>query len=180
MAATTNLLTWEAFEQLPDDCMHYEVLEGELVALPPAEPIHNSIATRILLALVVIDAKCGFRARMELGFRLTIKPPTFIQPDVSVVKAERLATAEREGSFFGAPELAVEVVSPSESASDIERKVELLLKHGSEAVWVVYPRGRRVRVHCADGTSRIFGAGESLTLPSILPGWELPVAQIFE
>jgi Uma2 family endonuclease len=177
---TTNLLSWEAFEQLPDDGMHREVLEGESIILPPVEPIHNSIATRIFVALLAIQSQTGYTARMEQGYRLTRKPATWIQPDVSFVKTGRVAMAEREGSFNGAPELAVEVISPSESAADVHRKVELLIEHGSQIVWIVYPRSKKVVAHFADGTARTLGMADKLTLPDLLPGWELPVAKLFE
>ena len=78
------------------------------------------------------------------------------------------------------PELAVEVISPSESAADVDRKVELLLAHGSQTVWVIYPRTSKVQVYLANRTSFSRGIHDSLSLPDLLPGWELPVAGLFE
>ena len=82
--------------------------------------------------------------------------------------------------FHGAPELAVEVISASETAADVDRKVGLLLAHGSKAVWLIYQRTSKVQVHFTNGTGLSRGIGENLSLPELLPGWELPVAKLFE
>jgi Uma2 family endonuclease len=85
-----------------------------------------------------------------------------------------------DGYFLGAPELAVGDIPPSESASDVAAKVELLLEHGSRAVWVVYPKRKKVEVKPKDGTFHTLGLDDKLTLPDLLAGWELPVAKLFE
>jgi Uma2 family endonuclease len=76
--------------------------------------------------------------------------------------------------------LAVEVVSPSESAADVDRKVDVMLAHGSKAVWVAFPRSKKVQVYLADGTSFSRGMNGKLSLSDLVPGWELPVATLFE
>lgn len=88
--------------------------------------------------------------------------------------------AKGEDYFWGAPELAVEVVSPSESASDLNRKVELMLKTGALAVWVVYLLQSEVRVSSADGSATRLTIGDTLALQELLPGFEVPVARLFE
>ena len=89
----------------------------------------------------------------------------------------RVEAVSEDGYFLGAPDLAIEVVSPSESARDLNKKVSLMLKSGSLAVWVIYPEERTVQVHRPDGTSY---AADTLTLPELLAGWEAPVASLFE
>jgi Uma2 family endonuclease len=180
MATTTNLLRWEAFERLPDDGMHREILEGELIVLPPPKSGHSRIATRVLRALFVLEDRGLGRVYAEAGYRLTVDPATWIQPDVSFLREARDQAVSPEGYFTGAPELAGEVVSPSESAQDVERKIALLLAHGSGTVWVFYPRTRTVRVCLRDGSSRVVDAQGALTLPELLPGWELAVGPLFE
>jgi Uma2 family endonuclease len=180
MATTTNQLSWEAFEQLPDDGMHRELIEGELITLPPPKLRHSEVAKRAFLALAAIEKRAGSRAYQEAGYKLTQEPYTWIQPDASMIRTDRVADADPDGYLLGAPELAVEVISPSESAVDVERKVELLLAHGGQIVWAVYPTTRTVRVYLADGSASLRGLNDSLTLPGILPGWTLPVAQLFE
>jgi Uma2 family endonuclease len=159
--------------------MHREVLEGELIVLPPARIRDSRIAKRVFTALLATEERTGMSA-MFGGYKLGDRPATWIKPDVSFVSAARVEAAVPETYFTRSPELAVEVISPLESAANLDWKVDLLLAHGSQTVWVVYPQTRRVRVHHADGTGFILGIGDSLTLPELLPGWELPVAKLFE
>jgi Uma2 family endonuclease len=180
MATTTNLLSWEAFEHLPSDGMHHEIIEGELITLPPPKSGHSEVARRTNRVLLVLEDRRLGRVYLEAGYKLSEDPPTWIQPDVSFLREERAKTTDADGYFLGAPELAVEVISPSESADDVDRKVELLLAHGSLAVWVVYPRTHKVQVYLANRTSFSRGIHDSLSLPDLLPGWELPVARLFE
>jgi len=180
MATTTNQLSWEAFEQLPDDGMHHELIEGELQTLPPPKSQHAEVAKRAFLALVAIEKRAGFRAYMEAGYKLSDDPASWIQPDASFLRESRARGTDPDGYFLGAPELAVEVISPSESAADVERKTELLLARGTQIVWVIYPRSRKVRVFLSDGTEFQRGIHDSLTLPGILDDFSLAVASIFE
>jgi Uma2 family endonuclease len=85
-----------------------------------------------------------------------------------------------DGYFVGAPELAVEVVSPSETARDLNRKIDALLAGGSLAVWVIYRDEQEVRVFVPGGTAYTRRINESLAMPDLLPGWELPVTKLFE
>jgi Uma2 family endonuclease len=117
---------------------------------------------------------------MEAGYRLSNDPPTWIQPDVSVLRVERARATSGDGYFEGSPELAVEVVSPSETARDLNRKIDALLAGGCLAVWVVYPEEQEVRVFVPGGTSYTRRVNETLTAPELLADWELPVAKLFE
>jgi Uma2 family endonuclease len=180
MATTTGLLSWEAFEQFPDDAMHHELIEGEHQVLPPAKSRHAIIAANCWKLLIDIEQAASVRVLAEAGFKLSNNPPSWIQPDVSVLRKERERTTVVDGYFTGAPELAVEVVSPSERPSDLQRKVQLLLKSGGHTVWVIYPEAREVVVHSSDGTVLTLGISDTLTLPALLPDWQLPVAKLFE
>lgn len=174
-------MSWEDFEKLPDgDGYHRELIEGELQILPPPKSRHTIIAHNLHQALVPAAAAAGARAFIEAGYKLSANPSSWVQPDVSVLRNERRKQTETDGYFHGAPELAVEVVSPSESASDLNRKVDLMLQTGALAVCVVYPRQRKVHVHLPGATTLRLGVSDTLSLPELLPGWELPVAKIFE
>lgn len=127
----------------------------------------------------LLNHKIG-RIFLEAGFRLLEDPDTWIQPDVSFLSMERVRNTASADYFTGAPDLAVEVVSPSESASDLNRKVDLLLKGGSLAVWVIYPEQREVRVFLPGGNAFLKRTGDSLSMPELLPGWEFPVSVLFE
>jgi Uma2 family endonuclease len=181
MATTsTGLMTWEDFERLPDgDGYHRELLEGELQVLPPAKSGHSLVAHRAHSILQPIGPRIG-RAFLEAGYRLSQSPATWVQPDVSFLRKERIDATDEDGYFLGAPDLAVEVISPSESGADIQRKVALLLAAGSHAVWVIYPKTKTVQVNLPDGTSFTRGMKDSLSAPFLLAGWEFPVAKLFE
>src|SRR5258706_7842265 len=180
MVTTTTLLSWKAFEQLPDDGMRHEVIEGELISLPPPKSGHARVAKRAYRALMPLEERGLGQVYVEAGYKLSENPPTWVQPDVSLITSERDRATAAAAYFTGAPELAVEVASPSESAPDMERKVDALLAAGSFAVWVIYPESRKVRVFLRDGISISRGMNDKLTLPELLPGWELPVSKLFE
>jgi Uma2 family endonuclease len=76
----------------------------------------------------------------------------------------------------GAPDLVIEVVSPSETAEDLDQKIREYLAAGAGVVWAIYPRARTVHVHKADGTVRIIGEDGLLEAPDLLPGWSVRVA----
>ena len=180
MATTTHLMTWEAFEQLPDEFVHREIVEGELICLPPPISRHCIIALYMSEALRPLMKRRLGHVYVEAGYKLSHNPPTWIQPDVSFLRMDRVRATDPDGCFLNAPDLAVEVISPSESAADVKRKVEILLAAGSKVVWVCYPKKRLVRVHRAGGVLFDLSGSDKLTLPEILPGWEFPVAKLFE
>jgi Uma2 family endonuclease len=180
MATTTGLLSWEAFEKFPDDAMHHELIEGEHQVLPPPKSRHTRIARRISRAMQPLEDHGLGEVYLEGGYKLSADPATWVQPDVSFLRIERVQETSGAGYFTGGPEIAVEVVSPSETARDLDRKVELLLRSGTLVVWVIYPETRKVLVHSSDGTVLTRGINDTLTLPALLPDWQLPVAKLFE
>jgi Uma2 family endonuclease len=181
MATSTGQMTWQAFEQLPDgDGFHRELVEGELIVLPPAKSRHARIIKAVARALAPLEDGGLWSVFIEAGYRLSTDPPTWIQPDVSVLSSERAGATSGDDYFVKPPELAVEVVSPSETARNLTRKIDLLLAGGSLAVWVIYPDNREVRVFVPDGTSYLLRGDQILTLPEMLEGWQLPVARLFE
>jgi Uma2 family endonuclease len=107
---------------------------------------------------------------METGYKLSGK--SYVQPDVSVTHA-----AQPEGKYFGdAPAIAVEVISPSNTANEMETKVALYFRHGVREVWRVYRKTRRIVVHVG-GASHTFLEHDVLTTP-LLPGFALRVDEI--
>ena len=182
MATTGSaLMTWEQFEELPDgDGCHRELLEGELQVLPPAKLGHSRVAARAFIALVPLRERGLGEVLAEAGFKLPTTPTTWLQPDVSFVRKKRQLTADETGYQLGAPDLAVEVISPSESAADVQRKVQLYLAAGCHAVWAIYSQTKKVVVSLPDGTAHTRGLGDVLEAPFLDPGWRLPVAKLFE
>ena len=80
----------------------------------------------------------------------------------------------------GAPDIAVEVISPSDSASHLQKKVGEYLDAGSHAVWVVYPDTREVHVFGPTGAVRVLKGADTLEIPDLLPGLSIPLAAIFD
>ncbi|HUA85929.1 MAG TPA: Uma2 family endonuclease [Bryobacteraceae bacterium] len=179
MATTTDLLTWEEFERLPGEGK-FELIAGRLLNVPPPKKGHSKVAKRLLRALFAVEARVPVEAYAEAGYKLSDDPASWLQPDVSVVRRDRDRQTHEDGYFIGAPELAVEVVSPSETAQDLARKIKLFLGFGAIAVWVIYPDSREVQIHVPGGTAFTRGVGANLTIPELLPDWEFPVAKLFE
>ena len=130
-------------------------------------------------ALRPIDDHSASVVMFEAGYKLSDNPPTWIQPDVSVITRQRAAVPALDGYFHGGPELAIEVISPSDTARDMNRKIDLLLASGTLAVWVIYPDDEEVRVFLPDGTSFAKGIQGTLNLPMVFGVFEIPVADLF-
>ena len=158
----------------------YELVDGEVVELAPPNDEHGEIAVNVGTAFNIYSRQRGVgQARVETGYRLRRGPDTVRGPDVSFVFRPRV---EGRGSGFpvGAPDIAVEVVSPSDTAAEVARKVAEYLAAGSQRVWVVYPAGRQVLIHRADGSVPSYGGDDVITDEELLPGFSLPLSEIFE
>ena len=158
----------------------YELVEGEVVELAPPNDEHGDTALSVGTAFKIYSRRRGAgQARVETGYTLRTGPDTVRGPDVSFVFHPRV---EGRGSGFpsGAPDIAVEVVSPSDTAAGMARKVAEYLAAGSQRVWVVYPAGRRVVVHRADGSVISYSSDDVITDEALLPGVSVPLSEIFE
>jgi Uma2 family endonuclease len=172
---TTALMTFEEFEALPDQPGKRELLKGELIELPVAEFKHNAISHRIFRPLDAALAAARARGEaaelgevyIEMGYKLA--GDGYVQPDVSVTHAGQ----PTEKYLGGAPAIAIEVVSPSNTAELLDIKTQLYFEFGAREVWIVYPKTKHVMVHL-EGSIRKFGEHESVTTP-LLPGFELSV-----
>lgn len=183
MATITQLMTAQELLELPRGTSRYELLEGELSYMSPAGHNHGKIAARFTAKLLpfVEEQGLGEVYAAETGFLLGKNPDTVRAPDAAFVSAERLADCPPapEGFFPGAPDLAVEVISPSESYGDVESKVRLWLEAGTRAVVVLDPRRSAATVYRPGGDVQFLTAADALTLNELLPGWSLRLNQIF-
>jgi Uma2 family endonuclease len=145
MGVSTSLLTFEEFEQLPDEPGKLELLDGELIRLPPSKTRNMRIAECIYEMLKQALNRPGGaprlgRAHMEFGYK--IGATAWLQPDVSIEYK-----GQTENDYLeGAPALAVEVISESNRADQMDRKVKKHLSGGAIEVWVVYPKTQCVWV----------------------------------
>jgi Uma2 family endonuclease len=176
---TKTLLSLEEFERLPDNGMRHELNKGDLVEMPPPKSRHAITAARIAEVLRrQVSEESGY-ILVEAGYQLSVSPPTIRQPDVSYLTARRVDQTPEDAYFEGAPDLAIEIVSPGNSAADLEEKIQQYLAAGGRAVWVVYPKLRRVHVHRADGTITALTIDQQLTAEDIVPGLSIPVSSLF-
>ncbi len=128
-----------------------------------------------------IDGGAGGYAGVEAGFVLARDPDTVRAPDVAYVAAERVpAAGVPEGFWPTAPDLAVEIISPSETADEVRDKIRDYLQAGTRTVWVVYPRSREVLAYTPDGRAQTFGSTMLLEDPLVVPGFSCAVSSLFQ
>jgi Uma2 family endonuclease len=177
---TTAPLTLEEFAQLPGDGVRHEISEGDLISKAPAKFLQTLVVVAVFEMLhAYLKQRGGARAFPEAGYVLSHNPLTIRQPDVSVLSAERIRATDVERYVEGAPELAVEIVSPSQSAEDLEVKVQQCLRSGGKQVWVFYPITRRVHIFLASGEVTILDETQTLDAGELLPGFSIKVADLF-
>ncbi len=177
-------MTAEQLMDLPDDGQRRELVNGELKQMAPAGFRHGRVAARMARRLdeFVQARQCGAVAGAETGFRLSRQPDTVRAPDVSFIAAHRLPSDEDtlDGFLELAPDLVVEVVSPSDRATDVTEKALAWLAAGVALAWIVYPRQRLIAVYTPGGAVVHVGEGEELDGGEVLPGLRLPIADLFQ
>ena len=179
---TTQTITADELLQRPDDGFRYELVKGELVKTAPAGREHGKLAMRIgwRLAQHVEANNLGEVLAAETGFKLASDPDTVRAPDAAFVRRERVAEAgDARGFWSGAPDLAVEVVSPGDTYSEVEDKVLDWLDAGTLMVVVVNPRQRTVTLYRSRADIVILTQSDILDGKDVVPGWSLPVADLF-
>jgi Uma2 family endonuclease len=172
-----TLLSIEEFAALPDDGMKHELNEGELIVTMLPKPRHGNCQARLATALLkFVTSRGAGKVFPTSGYHLT--PHTVRGPDISFVRKSRLQNPDEY--FEGGSDLAVEIVSPGDDASDLREKIKQYLDAGTSVVWVVYPRSRQIEIHTPDKTIRTLGVEDTLEAPELLPGFQLSVRAIVE
>lgn len=182
MATIIQSITAEDLLRMPDDGFRYELVRGELRKMSPSGHTHGKIAMRISVPLgnYVWKKKLGEIYAAETGFKLASNPDTVRAPDVAFVRQERVKKAENiQGFWPGAPDLAVEVISPGDSYSEVDEKVCEWLDAGTRMVVVVDPRNRSVTVYRSRDDITILSETDTLDGGDVVPGWNLRVKNIF-
>jgi len=149
--------------------------------MAPAGFEHGRIVSRINARLqgFVERHNLGVVTGAETGFQIESDPDTVRAPDVGFVRAERLPPTSPTGFFPGAPDLAVEVLSPYDRATDVTARVQDWLAVGCCLVWVVDPSTRTVTVYDAQRTARVLSERDELNGGETLHGFCVRVAELF-
>jgi Uma2 family endonuclease len=181
VAVADRLVTADELLQHPEwnPC---ELVAGKVVFMSPAGYEHGDVAGTIagLLFAYARGKRLGRTLTAEAGFLLTRNPDTVRAPDVMFVAEGRAPKMNRQRFLETPPDLAVEVISPTDAFSDVTAKAEEYVAAGVRMVWVVDPQTRRAYVFRPGQPVRSFSEKESLPGEDVLPGFELPLSELFE
>ena len=181
-AVESRPVTADELLRMPDDGLRRELVRGELREMTPAGYRHGRVAMRIgsRLDRFVDENGLGDVVAAETGFRLESDPDTVRAPDVAFVRRERVEVAgDWVGFWLGAPDLAVEVISPGDSFADVEDKVFDWLDAGCGMVVVANPPKRTATVYRSRTDILVLTEADELDGGDVVPGWRLPVREIF-
>jgi Uma2 family endonuclease len=183
MSTELQLMTADELAAKPDDGFVYELIKGELIKVsPPPGHEHGLVAMNIAGPLCEYAKKqqLGNVYAAETGYLLELDPDTVRAADVSFIKRERIKAAEPvHGYWIGAPDLAVEVVSPGDTVRRIEDKVTEWLKSGARTVWVVSAKLHTVTVYRSLTEIAVLTEKDILDGGDVVPGFQISVAEIF-
>jgi Uma2 family endonuclease len=175
------MFTIEEYARLPDDRGYRsELVEGRLVREPQPGGMHGFVASRVYDLLRDHAATHGGHAIFHAGFLLRESPPTVRGPDVAWLAAGRLPVPPPPGFISGAPDLAVEVVSPGNTMTELQRKVFDYLDTGAGCVWIVDPINRSLTAWDAAGRSRVHRGDAVITGTGALSGLTFDLARLFD
>ena len=162
---------------------HYEIVDGVKVEMPPMSADSQALATRLAVRLSNYGARHHLgEAYVEMLFKLPLPADRNRKPDVAFVPysrwpQDRMPPSTNEWDVL--PDLLVEVVSPFDLVETMETKVEEYLQSGTRLVWVVYPRHGRIYVYDSAGKVLRLSRGDTLDGGPVLPGFQLPLAELF-
>jgi Uma2 family endonuclease len=178
MAALTHLMTVEQFRSLHEDQgpFYHELRHGELVAVTRPKLKHHLIQDR-LVQLLKPAAQAAGHVSMEFAFRALPEHELRVA-DVAFVSRERLNNTDPDDNLHGAPDVVVEVLSPSNTVAEIYDKEKLCLENGAQEFWVVDPDRRQVKVSTPDGRTTTYPSGQQIPL-RLFGAAKVPVDAIF-
>lgn len=170
-------LTIREYARLPETDGRVDLVRGIAVREPPAGGEHGSLQVTLASALHVHVRSHGLgRVLSDASFIISEEPPIVRAPDVAFVAKGRYPADEVPATMTGfAPDLAVEIVSPTDRAADLHEKVHDYLAAGTRQVWVVHPRTREVLVFRADGMVTRLTEADVLTAEDVVPGFAIAV-----
>ena len=178
---STMLMTAEEFMALPEDGHRYELINGELERMPPPGFPHGRITLRLMapLAQFVWDHDLG-EVYDYSGFQLTVNPDTVLGPDAAFVSKARLQEAKEDKGYWpGPPDIAVEVLSPSDRPSRVTTRISRWFSYGVKQLWIINRKNRTVTIYRSAEDAITFSGSDYLEAPDLLPGFRLSLDRIF-
>lgn len=166
---------------MPADEYHHELVRGQLVSEPPPGGRHGRVASRINFELHKAAVDSGFIVlTCDAGFILHRSPDTVRAPDIALVSRERYLALEDESKLIpGAPDLAVEVLSPGNTRAEMHEKVADYLAAGTAMVWVADPQNEVVVTYRDILAPRTLAGLDMLTAGGLLRGFRVAVSKLF-
>jgi len=184
MALHERLYTAADLVALPDNGKRYELVNGDLIEMNPPAHKHALISSRLFARLVVYveQHQLGYVFGPDAGYLLHTDPETKREtvrvPDVSFVREARKSVT-LDDLYNGAPDLAIEIISPSETYKMIDRKLQDYFAYGVQLAWLVYPDALTIEVYTSLSDWSALTIEDTLSGGSVLPGFSLPVRDVF-
>jgi Uma2 family endonuclease len=160
----------------------YELWEGVLKEVSPSSSKPSIVALEIASAILtfVKARRLGYVTGADGGYVLSNNPHTVVAPDVGFYRRDRYPGGVPERGYYPMPpDLAVEVISPTDERADMRQKQELYARAGVPLIWWVDPEARTVTVHQPGHEPKVLDASQTLDGADVLPGFSLPVEHIF-
>ena len=174
-------MTYDEYCLLPEDRNQYELIDGELIVTPSPSRDHQKIVVRLSSRLEVYVESRSLGEVYVAPLDTIFSKHTVVQPDILFVSRERLAEVGKE-RIEGAPDLVVEVLSPSTADQDRRRKLAVYSQFGVQEYWIVDPESRMIEVFERTGKglqhAQKFGVGQHLR-SKLLPQFQPEVSDIF-
>lgn len=179
--STSTLMTAEQLFELSPRLARAELIEGELREMSPSSLDHIIIAGRLItrLGAFVYEQQLGEVGSSEGGFIIQRDPDTVLAPDVVFISQRRLAQIRGPKGFaVGAPDLAVEVLSPDDRPKNLDRKAERWVNAGVKLVWVINPRSRTATIYRPGVDPVTISADDDLNGEDVVPGFRCRLGDV--
>ena len=178
---STALMTAEELLELTDRSVRHELINVELITMSLPGLPHCRITMRLGGPLLhfVLAHELG-EVYDHSGFHLTVNPDTVLGPDLAFISKHRLReAAEDKGYWPGPPDIAVEVLSPSDRPSRVRTRISLWFEHGVKQLWIVNQKDHTVTVYRSPSDATTFSGSDYLEAQDLLPGFKLSLDRIF-